>query len=105
MFKLFGKKQTAFVNHQYKNLRISLPSHWAYELEKDGIEACFDPNSQSTLRLHIIKANQPTGMTDEENKKSLTANQPFLVTVKGLILTKPTHDDAIEDNHKITLIT
>lgn len=78
MFNLFKKKQITLINHQYKNLLIPLPLNWVYELEEGDLEACFDPKSQSTLRLHIIKSIPPKEEAFEENIKSLTANQPYV---------------------------
>jgi len=59
MFNLFNRKRLNYIDHQYKNLFISLPLNWKYELEEGGQEACFDPESQSTLRLNIIKVIPP----------------------------------------------
>jgi hypothetical protein len=105
MFNLFKKKQIALINHQYKNLLISLPLNWEYEFETGDQEACFDLKSQSTLRLNIIKATPPTGMTTEENIKSLTADQPHVTTSKGYLLTGPAYNESIEGNRNITQIT
>jgi len=105
MFNLFRKKQIPSTNHQYKNLLISLPSNWKYELEEGGQEACFDPESQSTLRFNVIKAVPPEGITAEENIKSLTAEQSYIITSKGYILTSPGYKESVEGDHHITLIT
>ena len=105
MFNLFSKKQIPSADHQYKNLLISLPSNWKYELEEGGQEACFDPESQSTLRLNIIKVVPPKGMAAEENIKSLTAGQPYIITSKGYILTRPCYNESVESGHNITLVT
>lgn len=105
MFNLFKKKQITFINHRFKNLLISLPSNWEYELEEGDQEACFDPKSQSTLRLHIIKALPPEGTTVEKDIKSLTADLPYVTTSKGFLLTDPTYGESIEGSKRITLIT
>ena len=107
MFNLFKskKKQITFIDHQYKNLRISLPVHWEYELEEGEQEACFDPKSPSTLRLHMIKAIPPEGVSSEENIRSLTADQPYVTTSKGYLLTKPTYSEFVDGSKNITLIT
>lgn len=105
MFNLFKKKQFTLVKHQYKNLHISLPSNWEYELEEGDLEACFDPKSQSTLRLHIIKAIAPKGETPEESMKSLTANQPYVTTSKGYLLTNRTYQESVDGGKNITLVT
>ena len=105
MFNLFRKKQITFINHQYKNLLIPLPLNWEYELEEGDLEACFDPKSQSTLRLHIIKSIPPKEETFEENIKSLTANQPYVTTPKGYLLTNRAYRESIEVGKDITLVT
>lgn len=84
---------------------IQLPVSWKYELEEGDLEACFDPKSQSTLRLHIIKASSPADKTSDENIKSLTGNQSYVTTLKGYLLTKPTRSDTTESGKNITIIT
>ncbi|MEK7645117.1 MAG: hypothetical protein AAB391_02260 [Patescibacteria group bacterium] len=105
MFNLFKKQQVELVEHQYKNLVIPLPANWKYELEKGDLEACFDLKSQSTLRLHVMKAVPPKDKTSEENIKSLTGNQSCTTTLKGYLLTKPTYSDTTESGINITLVT
>jgi hypothetical protein len=105
MFNLFKKKEVGLIIHQYKNLLIDLPLNWEYELEAGDQEACFDPKSQSTLRLHIIKAIPPSEITTEENIKSLTNNQPYGTTSKGYILTSPDYRESIESGKNIIHIT
>lgn len=105
MFNLFKKQPIKLVKHQYKNLVIKLPANWKYELEEGDLEACFDPKSQSTLRLHVIKAVSQKDKTLEENINSLTGNQPYVATLKEYLLTKPTYSDIAENGKNITLIT
>jgi hypothetical protein len=105
MFNFFKKKQMTLIKHQYKNLLISLPSNWEYELEEGSQEACFDPGSQSTLRLHIIKAIPPPEITTGDNIKFLTANQPHVNTSKGYLLTSPAYSESTESGKNITLVT
>lgn len=105
MFNLFKKQQITLIKHQYKNLLISLPLNWKYELEEGNQEACFDPKSQSTLRLNIIRGIPLEEMTYEENIKYLTANQPYVTTSKGYLLTNPAYRESIEGGRNITLIT
>ncbi|MDB4918959.1 hypothetical protein [Mucilaginibacter sp.] len=105
MFNLFKKKQIPSINHQHKNLLISLPLNWKYEFEEGDQEACFDPKSQSTLRLNVIKVTPPEGKTPEENIKDLTVNQPYVTTSKGYLLTKPAYRESLEDGNNITLVT
>lgn len=105
MFNLFRKKSIALTKHQYKNLTIALPSHWQYELEGNDQEACFDPEIQSTLRFNIVKAVPPTGTTDEENVKFLTADQPYITTAGGYLLTEPVFKESADSGNNISLIT
>ncbi|MFC0518049.1 hypothetical protein ACFFGT_27795 [Mucilaginibacter angelicae] len=105
MFNLFKKKQIPLIKHQYRNLTIVLPSHWQYELEGEDQEACFDPKSQSTLRFNIVKAMPPTGATDEENIKFLTADQPYITTAGGYLLTGPAFKESVDSGNNISLIT
>lgn len=105
MFNLFKKQFINLVNHQYKNLVIALPESWKYEPEEEDQEACFDPKSQSTLRINIIKAIPPKGAPPEENIKNLTDNQQFVTTSKGYLLTAPSYSKSIDLGKKITLIS
>lgn len=99
------KKQPKLIGHQFKNLFIQLPSNWEYGIEAGDQEACFDPDAQSTLRFHIIKAVSLTEITTLEKIKSLTLNQPYIVTKNGLLLTEPVYEATTEDTIDITLIT
>jgi len=101
----FISNQRPFVLHQYKGLSISLPESWRYELEEGDQEACFDPKSQSTLRLHIIKAIPPKETSSEENIKTLTADNPYTITYREFLLTNPTHVEAVDNQEHITIIT
>jgi hypothetical protein len=105
MFNLFNKKQLALIRHQHKNLLISFPSHWKYELEQGDQEACFDPKSQSTQRLNIIKVISHKEMTTEDTIKSLTNDQPYITTPEGYLLTGPVYKETTEDLKNITLVT
>ena len=105
MFNLFKKQQTELIKHQYKNLVISLPSNWKYELEEGDLEACFNPKSQSTLRVHIIKAISNEDKNSEESIKSLTSGNPYGYTKKWHLLTKPSFSETVEGGKNITLIT
>jgi hypothetical protein len=86
-------------------LLIALPVNWEYILEQGDQEACFDPKSQSTLRLNIIKAIPPKGIDSEEKIKSITANQQFAITTKGYLLTSPFYSESNEGDENITLIS
>ncbi len=103
MFNLFKKQQS--VSHSYKNLTLALPSAWEYELEEGDLEACFDPKSQGTLRLHIIKAVSPENKTAEEDIKSLTSNEPYITTQNGYLLTNSTCTSTTESGKNLTLIS
>ncbi len=105
MFNLFKKQPIKLVKHQYKNLVIKLPVNWKYELEEGDLEACFDPKSQSTLRLHVIKAVSQKDETSEESINSLTGSNPYVITLKGYLSTKPTYSNTTESGKNITLIT
>lgn len=107
MFNLLKKKQAALVPHRYKALHIDLPSHWQYESEGEDQEACFDPKSQSTLRFNfnIIRVVPPNGTTGEENVKLLTADQPYITTTGGYLLTGPSFKVSADNSINITLIT
>ncbi|WP_316812607.1 hypothetical protein [Pedobacter heparinus] len=104
MFNLFKKRQNKLHHHQYKNLSIELPSHWKYELEEGEQQSCYDPKSQSTLRINIIKAIPPQ-QSDDEAIKALTDNLPYVTTSKGYLLTNPTYFDTTENGINITLVT
>jgi len=105
MFNLFKKRQGSLVKHRYRNLFIYLPDHWVYDVEQGAQEACYDPNSQSTLRIKIITAKHPEETTNEEDIKSLTGNRPYTTTKKGYLLTKPDCIESVESNKEITLVT
>lgn len=105
MFNLFKKQQVTLLKHQYKNLLISLPSNWHYEFEEGEQEACFDPKSKSTLRLHIIKAVAHQAGLFEEDLKNLTGNQPYTSTRKGYLLQGPLYKESIDSGQEIILIT
>jgi hypothetical protein len=105
MFNLFKKQKEKLINHQFKNLLISLPLHWKFEFEEDGQEACFDPKSKSTLRINIIKAIPPKDANSVEIIKSLTHNQSYITTSKGYLLTDSAYRESVESGYDITLIT
>jgi len=105
MFNIFRKKSNTLVEHWFKNLLISLPSSWAYSMEEDGQQACFDPKSQSTLRINIIEAIPPYLETVDESIAFLTDGQPYTTTLKGFLLTSPVSNDYMEEGNHITLIT
>ncbi|GAB3920616.1 hypothetical protein GCM10028827_02640 [Mucilaginibacter myungsuensis] len=84
---------------------IDLPSHWQYELEEGDLEACFDPNSQSTLRLYIIKAVAPLHSSSEQNIADLTSGLPYIITSDDLVLTKFISEDIKEGNSELTILT
>lgn len=90
--------------HQYKNLSIELPSHWEYELEEGELQSCYDPKSQSTLRIHILTAIPPRQSADDLIE-ALTNNQPYLTSSKGHLLVGPTYFDTTESETNITLVT
>lgn len=104
MFNIFKKQQNTLGKHQYKNLSIALPAHWKYELEEGDQQACYDPKSQSTLRINILKAKPPQ-QTADQTIQSLTDDQPYLSTSKGYLLTHPTYFDTTEGGQNITLVT
>ncbi len=105
MFSIFKKDGNTLQKHQYKYLTISLPSNWQYELEDLDIEACFDPNSQSTLRISFIKARPPKNITEEENIATLTSNQPYVYTKNKYILTNSSCCNTQENNIDLVVIT
>jgi hypothetical protein len=105
MFNLFKKEQVTLLKHQYKNLLISLPSNWSYEFDGNEQEACFDPKSKSTLRLHIIKAVAHQTVSFEEDLKNLTGNQPYTTTTRGYLLQGPLYRESVDNGQEIILIT
>ncbi|HKG06992.1 MAG TPA: hypothetical protein VKB19_11065 [Pedobacter sp.] len=104
MFNIFKKSKSNIGNHRYKNLSIDLPTNWKYELEPGDQQACYDPKSQSTLRIHILLTTPPEQTTDQ-GIQTLTAGIPYLTTSKGLLLTNSTSLDTLEENQNITLVT
>jgi len=104
MFNLFKKRQGTFHKHQYKNLSIDLPFHWEYELEEGDLQSCYDPKSQSTLRLQILKTIPPH-QSEDQMIEDLTNNQPYHTTLKGYLLVNPTYFDTTESGTNITLVT
>jgi hypothetical protein len=90
-------------NHQYKNLSIDLPSSWIYENEIGDIEACFDPNSNSTFRIAIITAIPPIDKTKEEIITTLTKGGSYIATSKNYIVYGPQVTEDNEQNQDITL--
>jgi hypothetical protein len=105
MFNLFKKEQVTLLKHQYKNLLISLPSNWSYEFDGNEQEACFDPKSKSTLRLHIIKAVAHQTVSFEEDLKNLTGNQPYTTTTRDYLLQGPLYRESVDNGQEIILIT
>ena len=105
MFNLFRKKPDTLVEHRFKKLLISLPSNWEYSMEEGDQQACFDPKSQSTLRINIVEAIPPHLETEEKSIALLTDGQPYTTTLNGCLLTSPVSKDHIEDGNHITLIT
>ena len=105
MFNLFRKKPDTIVSHRFKNLLISLPSKWKYVMEDGGQQACFDPKSQSTLRISIIEAISPDLETVDESIMLLTDGQSYTTTVTGCLLTTPVSSDHIDDGNLVTLIS
>jgi len=105
MFNLFRKKPINLVKHQFKNLLIFLPSNWKYSMEEGDQEACFDPKSQSTLRINIIRSIALQTANAEESIAFLTDDQPSSTTSKGYFLTNPVSNDYTENDTNITLIT
>jgi len=105
MFNLFSKQPVKLVRHQFKNLSIDLPFNWHYEMEEADQEACFDPTSNSTLRINIIMAIPPDGLTTSDRLKILTNNQSFVTTTKEYFLTEPLYSESIESGQNITLIS
>lgn len=104
MFNLFKKQRDPFHNHHYKNFSIDLPSHWEYELEEGDQQACYDPKSQSTLRIYILTAI-PSRQSADQTIGDLTGNQPHFTTSKGYLLTNPLYLDTTEGGQNITLVT
>jgi hypothetical protein len=104
MFNLFKKQRDTLHKHQYKNLSIDLPSDWEYELEEGNQQSCYDPKSQSTLRINILRAIPPHQSADDLIE-ALTDNQPYLTTSKGYLLVSPTYFDTSESGINITLVT
>jgi len=105
MFNLFRKERNTLIKHRFKNLRISLPSNWNYSMEEGGQQACFDPKSQSTLRINVIETIPPNLETVDASIKLLTDGQPYTTTLKGCLLTIPVSSDYIDDGNHITLVT
>lgn len=105
MFSLFKKQPVKLFRHQFKNLSIDLPFNWEYAMEEPDQEACFDPKSNSTLRINIITATPPDGLTPSDGLKILTNNQPFIATTKDRFLTGPLYSESIESGQNITLIS
>jgi hypothetical protein len=85
---VFQKRNGDSVQHLYQDVSLSLPSHWKYEDEGD-MEACFDPASNSTLRLHIIKFTVPDGEEPATTLAKSLSSQPYVATPKGYFLTVP----------------
>lgn len=104
MFNIFKKSESNIGNHRYKNLSIDLPGNWEYELEQGDQQACYDPKSQSTLRIHILEVTPPE-QTIDQAIQTLTAGIPYHTTSKGLLLTNSTSFDTLEGNQNITLVT
>ena len=104
MLDFFKKRRVKLCEHQYKNLLIPLPSHWEYQLEEGDIQACYDPKSQSTLRIHIIKAIH-RGTYMERDIEALTNDQPYVTTSRGYLLVNPTYVNSHENGQNITLVT
>jgi len=74
-------------------------------MEEGDQQACFDPKSQSTLRINIVEAIPPHLETEEKSIALLTDGQPYTTTLNGCLLTSPVSKDHIEDGNHITLIT
>jgi len=105
MFNLFRKQPNALVKHEFKNLLISLPSNWKYLMEEGDQQACFDPKSQSTLRINIIELIPPDSEPGDKGITLLTGGQAYTTTLKGCLLTNPVNNDYIDGGNHITLIT
>jgi hypothetical protein len=104
MFNIFKKPKSNINNHCFKNLSIDLPSNWEYEFEHEDQQACYDPKSQSTLRINILQVTPPKE-TIHQTIQTLTANSPYITTSKGLLLTNSTYFDTLEGDQNITLVT
>ena len=75
------------VRHEYKNFALNLPNNWLYEKEEGDIEACFDPTSKSTLRIHLMKLRPPVNASQAEKIKVLTGGLQYTFTDFGYMLT------------------
>ncbi len=96
--------------HKYKNLTLSLPLTWQYSLEdvEGGVEAeiCFDPQSESALRLSIIKfINPENSKTVEDVVDIATSSKSYVITTTGCYLTNQEFENAVEAEKDITLMS
>lgn len=105
MFDFFKKNKNLSIKHQFKNLSLALPVHWIYELEEAEQQACYDPKSQSTLRINIMKVVTPEHQSVADQISDLTGDQPNVITPKGYLLVNPSYFDTVDNGQSITLIT
>jgi hypothetical protein len=93
------------IKHQYKNITLDLPKNWVYKKEQGDIEACFDPQSQSTLRIHLMQVKAPEGSSEEKRIKSLTGGLDYTLTKLGYFITNPQIKETVEQNNKLTVFS
>jgi len=105
MFNFFKKPKDTFKKHQFKQLSMDLPGHWQFEMEQDEQQACYDPKSQSTLRINILTVRKLDVDPSNVDLNALTGDLPYKMNSNGLLLVNPTYLDTTEGGQRIVLVT
>jgi hypothetical protein len=103
-FRNLLRKRVILKQHQFRNLIISLPSHWHFEMENEDTELCYDASLRSSLRISFIFATYKDQINKLDHEKKLTDRKRYQITSKGYIFLEPVNTDTVEDetNLKIT---
>ena len=82
--------------HQFRNLIISLPSHWRFEMENEDTELCYDSSLRSSLRISLLFATYKDQITKSDREKKLTKGKHYQITNNGYIFLEPLKIDTVE---------